>query len=367
MENSQVTLAKACEGCIKAKRKCSRTLPQCQRCTAKHLTCKYKNQPGFSGDLSSSGNSSLISANISREIRPLHNNNGDQLSFEIPVTLSLDHIVLEAPKLVLPMGPCTVHYLKSRLLRFPQTFVRTGGTLFIHERLFQTKCRFPEPLSSTFILCAIHSQLTPHNSDLIADAIRNTTTMILNSIAKTHTFISQLASFQSLILLQILTLLSQIPSHPELHTAAVARLPLLRAQIHKMYNLAPTSLPSSMSPYHAWILGESLRRSLHIGHMILGVHSVMTSGTFTLSLFVEALPLDRNGGMWDDVWAPTRGQGWVEGIGRGKENVGTSMRADLISYRELTDAWDRGEMKKPTLFEEMLIAACKGIENVKLT
>lgn len=42
------------------------------------------------------------------------------------------------------------------------------------------------------------------------------------------------------------------------------------------------------------------------------------------------------------------------------------MRADLISYRELTDAWDRGEMKKPTLFEEMLIAACKGIENVKL-
>jgi len=74
-----------------------------------------------------------------------------------------------------------------------------------------------------------------------------------------------------------------------------------------------------------------------------------------MTLFVAALPLERNGFLWEDSMvssAETR-------------VVCPQPKADLISYRELRDMWDRGEIGELKLFEEMLIAACKGVDNVK--
>ncbi|KUJ07292.1 uncharacterized protein LY89DRAFT_725807 [Mollisia scopiformis] len=362
MESGQVTLTKACISCIKAKRKCSRTLP-CQRCTLKQLKCRYKNPPASaSGNLSISGNFQPVSANTSRRLRPLNNVPENHSAFDFSAPLSLDHLHLEFPKVILPMDRCTVSFLRNHLLRFPGTYVRSGGTVFMHPRLYQEQSLPHAPLFTTYTLCAIYTQLTSQNVHIVHQAISTTTAAVLDAISSAHTFTSHLAALQSLILLQILTLFSHTTTiPPHVRKQAEARNPLLRAMIHKLYNLAPTSLPSSMSPYQAWIVGESLRRTLHIAHMILGVHSVLNSGTFTLTLFVEALPLDKNGRMWDDVWTPTRSHGW---IGGGQERGPTT--SDLISYRELVDGWDGGEIKKPTLFEEMLLVACKGIDALKL-
>lgn len=82
--------------------------------------------------------------------------------------------------------------------------------------------------------------------------------------------------------------------------------------------------------------------------MVLGVLSVLSQGRLTLALFVEALPFERNGYLWEI-----------------RAGAFPQTRADLISYRELTDMWGRGEVKQPPLFEEMLRAACKGVDSVK--
>jgi len=38
-------LSRGCDQCIKAKRKCNRGVPSCQRCTKRRILCIYRNQP----------------------------------------------------------------------------------------------------------------------------------------------------------------------------------------------------------------------------------------------------------------------------------------------------------------------------------
>lgn len=363
IECNPVTLARSCGACIKARRKCCRTLPQCQRCTAKHLVCSYKNQPASSsgnfpslGDARTLGDffSSSKPQIASKSPRRRRLTNQTRSSFDFSAPLSLDHKVLEDPKVILPMDFQTVTWLKSQLLQLPKSYLLTGGTVCIHPHLYHGSP--PASLEAIFSLSAL--ALDPSSShNFIHAAITSVTSVILSSIHTSHTFVSYLAAIQSFILLQILTLLSPpnvIPPH--LRHAAEARNPLLRNMIKTLYNYTPTTLPSAMPPYQAWIIGESLRRTLHIAHMVLGIQSVMRSGTFTLTLFVEALPLDRRAALFDVQGNPAMGLEWDP-----------TMNADLISYRELTDAWDRGEVGEPTLFEKMLLVACKGIDNIELT
>jgi hypothetical protein len=92
--------------------------------------------------------------------------------------------------------------------------------------------------------------------------------------------------------------------------------------------------------------------------MVSGLYSMLKFGCFTLTLFVEALPLNRNGHLWDDSLY----------FNKTTPEAGPSSprldETDLISYRELTDLWEDGQFRQPGLFEEMLLAACKGISSV---
>jgi hypothetical protein len=143
-----------------------------------------------------------------------------------------------------------------------------------------------------------------------------------------------------------------------LRQQAERRMPLLKVWAVKLYQSVPTYLPASMSPRQAWILAESCRRTIHMCHMVSGLYSMLKFGCFTLTLFVEALPLHRNGHLWDDSLY----------FNQTSSEAGPSAprldEGNLISYRELTDLWEEGQFRQPRLFEEMLIAACKGIGSV---
>jgi hypothetical protein len=71
-------------------------------------------------------------------------------------------------------------------------------------------------------------------------------------------------------------------------------------------------------------------------------------GYFRLSMHIEALPVNMRSWHWDIA-----GDHW---IAEGSANT------DLISYRELIDLWERGEISLVGKFEELLLIACKGLE-----
>jgi hypothetical protein len=63
---------------------------------------------------------------------------------------------------------------------------------------------------------------------------------------------------------------------------------------------------------------------------------VLKFGCFTLTLFVEALPLNRNGHLWDDDLYFNQTAPETDSSSPGLDET------DLISYRELTDLWEEG-------------------------
>jgi hypothetical protein len=85
-----------------------------------------------------------------------------------------------------------------------------------------------------------------------------------------------------------------------LRQQAERRMPLLKVWAIKLYQSAPSYLPTSMSPGQARILAKPCRRTIHMCHMVSGPYSMLKLGCFTLTLFVEALPLNRNAHLWDD-------------------------------------------------------------------
>jgi hypothetical protein len=94
-----------------------------------------------------------------------------------------------------------------------------------------------------------------------------------------------------------------------------------------------------MSPRQAWILAESCRRTIRMYHMASGLYSMLKFGYFTFTLFVEALPLNRNDHLWDDNLYSNQ---------TAPETDPSSPRldgTDLISYQELTDLWEEGQFR----------------------
>lgn len=62
-------LARSCDACISARRRCDRQTPRCERCKSKRLICAYKNEPATNGAVNtsqSSGSSSSPSTSPDR-------------------------------------------------------------------------------------------------------------------------------------------------------------------------------------------------------------------------------------------------------------------------------------------------------------
>ena len=209
----------------------------------------------------------------------------------------------------------------------------------------------PPSLRTIRTLCRIR-QSTRDISHLYHQAITSAVENLLVSISTTHTFTDKLALAQSLILLQVITLLFPLPA-VILKNQAENRMPLLKNYIQELYRSTPNTLPSFMSRYQAWLLAESCRRTLHIAHMVEGIHSVMSRGSFTLTPFVVSLPFDLN-------------RAWIWEDNANNELERDLLRpTELISYRELIELWENGELRKPSQFVEMLLVACKGVDEIR--
>lgn len=372
----RVPLTKACDPCIKSKRKCNRGLPRCQRCTKLDLPCWYKNAPMMTtlGRSFAPKTTAVISTRGQPQKDPSLTSDStsptvpcsNHYSYESSVSgssplvisvleaasLSLSGMRLGPPDVVMTWDGPTMAYLTNHLRSFTRMFARGGGTPFIHPELYRSG--FPHQLHNIFTLCCSHAEANQDKHLIVSQTISSAANTLVNSISSVHAFISILELLQSLILLQIITLLYPV-TRQILCSQAESRMPLLASLTKKLFRSVPAYLPASISPYQAWILGESVRRTIHVAHMVQGVYSVMSRGHFVLTAFVEALPLNQKSMIWDCDALDAQSCGLLD---EGCDNA--RLETDLISYRELVDKWDIGAVKQPRLFEEMLIVACKG-------
>lgn len=264
---------------------------------------------------------------------------------------------LAAPDLVVTFKPETIDYLIGMLKSYPAMFIRHGKTSFMHQHLYHTPR--PRPINAAYRVCSCYRSLNPANQARGLEELNHLVRDLVKTGCEMQTFQDLLAAVQGLILSQIVRLFGmdgvELASDREnmlLQQVAEPQQELLQRWTYQLWQRAPAQMSSSLSPWRTWLIGESVRRTILIAHLLRAVYSVVRQGYFVHTLFHEALPFDVHTELWEapsaDVW----------------ESLGPGLRPTLVSYHEFTTSFGKGPMSELSEFELILLNACKGVQDI---
>ncbi|QPC64445.1 hypothetical protein HYE67_006676 [Fusarium culmorum] len=325
-------LQRSCQACVKARRRCNLATPCCERCSTKGIKCCYINQPAPATDISSS--STIMPIKESKglsDISKSQNLSFLVLSGELDTSLQMRvrqvlrdgyyrgsrppittlHIyesgIVSEPmdtcvrifnplhlEVVRVFDPATLHRLSDILRGFPAEFAENNKTAFIHSGIYPP--HLPPQIQQVRDLCYSYQVGGEYLATHRLDALRSTIRRLLRLATRTSSFGDTLAYAQAITLAQIIRLLvcndtseDQVERDNE----------DMWALTHKLWQHAPIQLPSTLSPWQAWIFSESVRRTIMVCNILLAVHSSLKRGYAMHSLCVEALPFDVRTHLWD--------------------------------------------------------------------
>ena len=313
----RASLRRSCLRCFQAKNTCDRNLPTCTRCHEKRYRCQYLNQPAPGLPQHGATMQSQVQLCQAAVIAPLKQP--------------------DCPAFSVALDTKSIQYLIEKMRIMVEDFVVAGTSLpFLHSRLShnaQTRRLLsvsgqppgPAAMSSLFGVDALDSSPTRSSQN--------------------HNFFSLLRSIHPFMVLQMYFLF-----HPSPHSRLLAhkRMPLLLRMTYELWSVAPRNLPRGMSAHEAWVLAESVRRTIIMSHLLEIVHSASINGSFIRSPFMEALPFDRRAVLWslphDNPFLV-----YLEGP-----------HPSLVSLSEYLREWDQGKVHGARMFETLLLVAIRG-------
>ena len=253
-------LQRSCQACIRSKRRCDRGVPGCNRCAEKSIQCQYTNTPISAG----------------KRLRRGSQKEG----LETPVfPKQLDRAF--GPDVVRTFSADSLEQLKAILRSFSRYYERYGSAAFIHLDL-ATVYDDTSPLEEVRGLLSERSG--PEHRRTIKDLLHRST--------HSTSYMAVLALAQSALVLAIPSLLTSSQINPIVQPTA------LWALTHRLWEEAPSSLPE-LSPWKAWMVAESARRTILVCNILMRVHMVSEKGYAVQSLCIEALPFDVRDGLWE--------------------------------------------------------------------
>lgn len=323
-------LRRSCQACVKARRRCNLATPCCERCSAKRIKCCYVNQPapatsdkhstsmikpikepqGLSIDLDQQSLSLLVvrgelDTGLQIYIRQVLRD-GPPLA-RLDISWQDESSVVSRPKdgglrifnplhleVVRVFDQTSLHRLSSILQSFPGEFAEDNTTSFIHPGIYKTN--LPSQLRDVKDICYSFQVGGNYLADHRLHTLRSIIRRLLRSSTQASSFPETLAYAQSIILTQIIRLLScSDPNSDQIERDNES----MWALTHTLWQKAPTQLPSTLSPWQAWLFSESVRRTILVCNILLAVYSSLKRGYTIHSLCIEALPFDLRTQLWD--------------------------------------------------------------------
>lgn len=288
---SMPSLRRSCDPCVSAKRRCDLKTPRCAPCMDRDITCSYINRPAGA----TSGRQTTWQETF-RQARQLHVvGNGSPLSVLAFEQGPLFGLWTQIPKVVRLFSPITIQQQLTILKTFVINFAQHGAASFLHSCLYDT--RLPLPLQYVWGICASSGSKEGLFSNLHAENVHAQASEMLRSAARAESFLELLSHIQAAALLRIICLFQDQGNYSEEDTRRDEETFWELALI--LYIRAPAKLPSTLSPWRAWLLAESVRRTILVCYIIMAVHSVLRRGYVVHMLCVEALPFDMRAPLWD--------------------------------------------------------------------
>lgn len=322
-----VTLRRSCQTCIKGKRRCDQRWPKCSRCLDRGRDCEYANTP-------------LTATRDTRRStirKPIPDRRVGGLKYQIYAPLPLE--------IAKEYGQSAIRFLVDGLREYPSAFVKGYRTDFLHPDIY--KSGLPAAIRDTHALCKLYAQHDQQgHTGGIFRLLRTQADKIYRHIARSSTFGELLSCAQALILIQCILALDRDPQTQYSENTS----DMLENLAKRLWEQAPIQLPSTLSPRHAWLLAESVRRTIIVSLMLRSAHSLKTRNYSVRTPFVDSLPFDIRTTLWDDT----------------SDHASTEMNFEsldsMISLHGYSNAMEMGSVRNIGNFGALILAACKGKE-----
>ncbi|CAN9241007.1 unnamed protein product [Alternaria sp. RS040] len=247
----------------------------------------------------------------------------------------------------------------NELKRCPRDLAMRGETLFLHKELYRSM--MPAAIRTALGLSATYCLLNESNRHVmfkaidagVSDLLQTPSLSGVNIVRAKNgqdggmTLIEELARLQALLLYQMIRMYDGGLEQRALvdlqrgimTTRALQLLRRLRAERDNDHG------------WHAWIVAESIRRTVLTVYMFYAVYSIAIHGFCIDFPTIAKLPVSTSPELWhsEDLHPPQRWSNEME---------------QTLSYEDYTEAW----MVSPHItllpYEKFLVVPCKGLEGV---
>lgn len=159
-------------------------------------------------------------------------------------------------------------------------------------------------------------------------------------ISSMTALIDLLQATQSLLAVQVNCILHNDSRFREY---AQRQVRLLMQLSHQLWLEAPTRLPNTMTPYAAWKLGESIRRTIIASHLLATVARASNTAIVQYQPFLASLPFDRRVVLWD----MEHDDPWLAYI--------DANQTPLVSLQEWLDGDETSHVKAGSVLQRILL------------
>ncbi|CRG88681.1 hypothetical protein PISL3812_05715 [Talaromyces islandicus] len=358
MATNGTSLRRSCQGCVKVKRRCDLLFPECTRCLKKGVRCQYVNIP-LSTQSSSAATENRVTksthharSSADHQVASIANNGNDIIVLRVTGSYSSakcsNYFSLSIPpsmemEIRKARTPDIIHMVASIVQQAPVLFAQ-GHSPFIHPCLYGKI--LPRPIREMRDLCNLCLADGRLSSAKLYQLLQRHTLSLLQSAQKAANFEELLACVQGLVLAQCIQLTNDNMSDQSLNKLNDIIVHLSR----KLWSEVPQELPSTMTPWRAWMFAESVRRTIIYSHIAGAAHSLRTLGYACRTPFVDALPFDSRTWLWEvkseDQWT----------------RLNSNVNLPMVSLYEYTTFLEFGEAQAYSNFEGVIVATCRGKE-----
>ncbi|KAH8598645.1 hypothetical protein B0O99DRAFT_684032 [Bisporella sp. PMI_857] len=357
---------KSCTACVRAKRRCDLSLPACQRCLTRGTACKYPwaeidpiaSSWGSSVSVAEQGASvtrystsipilqspwgdaginiaSCLPFNsptsISRPLSPGMPSLFDDLIGQGGITYPLDLECSPPPSSGIqyaipplpsdidpPYGPITtgsvfqagIEYAARRLAEQPRALASSGQTVFIHH----TQVAASKVLQDALAACALHALRNPANAALVRTEVARRAARLVSAMEAaeptTHPVkIDLLPPVQALLVYQCIRLFSGDVGEPARAERDEDR---LRAWVGRLREQV-RPLGDSMGNWACWVREESVRRTVLVAEILVGVYAFLKQGWDQAEARVWQLGFTAQTALWEARSGPEWRAMWAQG------------------------------------------------------
>jgi hypothetical protein len=256
---------------------------------------------------------------------------------QIPATLGLE--------IAKEYDPNIIRFLVGGLRNLPFEFATSRKTLFIHPGLYTSG--LPTPVREVHDVCklSMHHYSNGENSFTMISMFRQHSMELFGRLNHSANFEELLGCSQALVLIQCILALNDTGTTGPFSEATSS---MLAGIAMKLWQQAPIQLPQALSPRQAWLLAESVRRTIIVCFMLRSAYSLSKRNYSVRTPFVDSLPFDLRTNLWDDDSSTS----W--------EHALSDSNNFMVSLHEWSDSMAAGRVHDVSHFSGLILAACKG-------